>query len=234
MFGHINRVIDNAIRESEREAEQRRLDDANRESERKAEEQTRAEFLASIRAVQTPSIMYAAWVAVYIEQGGEVRYVTLDRNYTTPMKVFGGGFGVGVEPLHEVPTPDIPDYRSNAYDKWMPTQWPANAQIPTGYGASSMEILIPVSLFPDTRIHLRKATDDDRQGWEWGHTEVMVLQPDSNGPWGLRATVNDPDYKPVIYADTIEDLERLKTAAQIREAVFGQNRLPAPRKHLGM
>jgi hypothetical protein len=145
----------------------------------------RAAFLASTKAVPTPMEAYALWLAVYESQGGKVSRETYDSNFTSKSRVFGADNtiqGAG----GDIRDGKVPDYESLAWNRWSPTR--PGAAIPAGYGSTALEVFLLPDVVPQSVV---KATNDHRQGWEWGHTKVYALVKDSSTPTGLRAWTNE-------------------------------------------
>lgn len=179
------------------------------EEERKDVElqRRRVEYLEDSQAVPTPMEAYALWVAVYKSQGGEVSRGTY--NYNQLATVFGNrsrqkGTGSLVD------TETRYDYEDISWDRWTPTS--PDVGIPAGYGSGSLEVFV----LPDVVDQpLFSATNDDRAGWEWGHTTVYTLQRD---PESGKLVAWTNERHPQSYTD-VDQYIRGKSVQELTEAL---------------
>lgn len=144
-----------------------------RDEEWAIEKADREAFLKRSAAVPMSAEVYAIWLELYLRQGGTVRST---RTYD-----FGS------------PETQRPEDIHSKY--WVPTQ--DGGMIPANYGSASLTLLILPEV---TKQNVYPATDDRRQGWEWGHSKVLTIVRDDSSPTGFLAETSDP-YGPDTYAD---------------------------------
>lgn len=170
-----------------KEAEYRR-----RKEELQLSFEERREFIEASNSVPAPLATYALWLRTYLLQGNKITH-PLDYPYPKP-SIYPGEHTM-IDELSSIgPTGALFVKSALSYSGqnviWMPLRPFDN--IPTAYGSASMTILIT----PELRIadaNLLPTSEDERSGWEYGHTCVLRLQYDDTMPNGLRATTNQPD-----------------------------------------
>jgi len=163
----------------------------------------RVAFLKESKAVPTPKEAYALWVALYEAQGGKVFHKA--SNYDTALTF-------SPEPK-EAGTYLSKEYLSG--DCWMPTEKPTRG-IPAGYGSNSMTImLLPESAsakdFP--------ATEDKREGSQWGHSTVFAIVPDPMSKYGFRAWTNKTNSLMIHSYSDIDSLTKGKDVQDLIQLV---------------
>ena len=170
----------------------------------------RANYLKNSAAVPTPMEAQALWLAVYEAQGGRVRE-PYDFDYNQKAIVFGDNNTMN-GPEGERFDPSNIAYEDIAWKRWTPTR--GGNPIPEGYGSGSLSLLV----LPDAVDQNLSATrkNDNREGWEYGHTKVYILKRDKDAPYGFRAETND--WKPPTYRD-IEAYRKGKSIPELIEAL---------------
>jgi len=150
-------------------------DSVSYEEESRRADENRKSFLQSSHAVLTPPIWYAAWLAIYVVNGGRVSR-HFDSDYQNPGIVIDGAIHNGGNTIRAQSAPSHSDYSFLGFNKWMPTRGPIF--IPAGYGSGALELFIlPDALgYKGHEDFLRGSRGDDRPGWEWGHTAVFTLK----------------------------------------------------------
>jgi hypothetical protein len=168
-------------------------DEYERESQRRIQERT--EYLTNSAAIPTPMEAYALWLAVWEKQGNKPAKSFSDTYHVPYVTILDGAFKNSVMTYETAKSAGIPDelisrnmnynYENFAARDWTPTRGGYN--IPAGYGSYALKLFI----LPDVvEQSLASATNDWRDGWEWGHTNVFILVSDANGPGGFRAETN--------------------------------------------
>lgn len=158
--------------EQKEAARAREHDDYEREANQARE--ARRSFLRETNAAPAPPHLYAAWLAVWVSQGGSIR--SHNRGDLTQLARPG-------------------DYDS-PFVYWVPRR--PFRQIPTGYGANSMNMLVLPTV---TGGNLGQSSGDHRQGWEYGHSTVLTLDVAGDS---LHAGTNQPDT-----VESFRDVERI-------------------------
>lgn len=171
------------------------------------EDAERLSFLKESHAIPTPMEIYAIWIELYVQQGGETRLVK--RNYSKTAHVDAKNNTYYVD--GEANTPIA--YENLGWRDWCPTQ--NGGQIPTNYGSSAMTLLILPEV---TGQSLHAAKDDWRQGWEWGHTTVLSIVRDKNSKSGFRAETNTQ-----YGVDTYPDVEELRKNMNLEQMLAKYN-----------
>ena len=144
----------------------------------------REEFLRATVAIQTPPRIYAAWLAVYIEQGGKITHPRGYPHSRPAMSLAEATTGTGL-PVDL----NVKQYGDTRYRRWMPTTWPEGTRIPAAYGSLALDLMI-IEDHLSPHLDLSATTDDRRTGCEFGHTEIYTLKEDSTGPFGMKAGTN--------------------------------------------
>lgn len=182
------------------------------EAERKLKSQqmftARYNYLNNAEAIPTPMEAYALWLSVYESQGGKVRNY-MEQDYETPYKTFGKN-NTAYGKLNE---DDLkPEYSKIGFSRWTPTK--SVASIPAGYGSAALELLI----LPDAvNQPLIASGEDRRKGWEWGHTQVFILEKTDDSPSGFFAHTNQQQSIST-YKD-VESYRKGKTIKQLMESL---------------
>lgn len=183
----------------------------DRDSDRMNEE--RADYLRLSEAVPTPMEAYALWLSVWeSQQGRNGKKISniVDSDYNTKSKIFGNRNtvrGKGESILDS----GTPAYDDISWDRWTPTN--GDMLIPTGYGSGSLELFIMPDVVPQ---HMMSTSGDSREGWEYGHTTVYVLERDENSFSGWKASTNDRSVGS--YRD-VEAYRKGKSIKQLAEAL---------------
>lgn len=144
-----------------------------RDEEWAIEKEDREGFLKRSNAVPMSAEVYAIWLELYLRKGGTVKYT---RTYD---------FQRSATQRHE-------DIHARY---WVPTQ--DGGMLPANYGSAALTLLILPEV---TNQNVYPATDDRRQGWEWGHSKVLTIVRDDSSPTGFLAETSDP-YGAETYAD---------------------------------
>jgi hypothetical protein len=132
--------------------------------------EARRRFLLETDVVPAQAPLYAAWLAVWASQGGKII-----RHAGMLMK--------------NLPQPRAAGDYYDPFTYWVPRR--AFGQIPSGYGTSSMNLLVISSI---TSGDFRPCTDDKRQGWEYAHSRVLRLDVQDHGSGvGMHASTNQPN-----------------------------------------
>lgn len=176
-------------RESQRIEFEERKRNLDREFNKAISE--RRHFIESSGSVPAPIDMYALWLKTYLLQGNDI---THSRTSNYPKQTMTPGEYNLSQSLSHIDAdgphfePIIQDYTDQDV-VWMPTK--SFEYIPTGYGSTSMTILLPPNLQIE-ETSLDPTSGDNRQGWEYGHTTVLRLKHDNTMPNGLYASTNNP------------------------------------------
>ena len=172
----------------------------------KKETAKKVNFLSSTKSVPTPMEAYALWLSLYEAQGGKVSKNISNTSYGRKDKIFGDNNTLGGQ--GEEANNDNVSYDDIGWRRWTPTQ--EGARIPAHYGSSAMELMIlPDAVGQD----LRPATNDHRDGWEFGHTRVYLIRKDPTSPYGFRAETNDS------YARSYSDVEAYRRGKPINKII---------------
>jgi hypothetical protein len=142
-------------------------------------EEDRLAYLTDSAAVPTPLEAMALWVAVWEAQGGKT-VEPYNHDYNQPqVTILDGMFKGSTMSYESAKSMGIPDdmidtasevnYASLGQRHWTPAR--TDVQVPAGYGSCGLELFMVV----DETTELRAATNDNRRGWEWGHTRVFTL-----------------------------------------------------------
>lgn len=143
------------------------------------------DFLRNTEAEPAPKELYALWLYAYMANGGRVTHPR-NREFTKPTE------------------PEF-SYRDSVV--WIPMS-EASQKIPTGYGASSMNILY----LPDvTKLDVSPSSGDSRSGWEYGHSTLLTLSLDKRSKSGLSATTNN-----TVVVESFTDIDRLLESPEFR------------------
>lgn len=183
----------------------------DRDSDRMDQERT--DYLRLSEAVPTPMEAYALWLSVWeSQQGRNGKKISniVDSDYNTKSRIFGNRNtvkGKGESILDS----GTPAYDDISWDRWTPTN--GNMLIPTGYGSGSLELFIMPDIVPQ---HMASTSGDHREGWEYGHTTVYILERDENSFSGWKATTNDRSIGS--YRD-VEAYRKGKSIQQLAEAL---------------
>ena len=142
--------------------------------------QQREDFLINCDAVPVTSQLYAAWLVLYMSQGGKV-------TQSRPSKL---------------PKP----MSKQDYSATYMTPQRSFATIPSGYGSSSMRLLLIRNLAGGD---LSATSGDKRSGYEYGDTRVQTIELVKRiGGIGLLATTNQP-YMVEVFSDVESQVEKI-------------------------
>lgn len=132
-------------------------------------------FLQKSNAVPTSPELYALWLSLAVNQAGRTARVQVyPSNYTDKARVING-------------KPAVTPYEDLGQSRWTPTSY--GPQIPAGYGSQALELMVLVNGDQAT-TRLAHTTGDRRKGWEWGHTEVFIIEANNDAAYGLLASTN--------------------------------------------
>jgi len=183
------------------------LEEKEWELEHQRETEERLSFLRESHAIPTPIEIYAIWIELYDRQGGKIR--VSDRNYSKTAHIDERNNTYYVDDEENTAIA----YENLGWKNWCPTQ--DGGQIPANYGSSAMTLLILPEV---TGQSLTSATDDWREGWEWGHTTVLSIVRDKQAQSGFRAETNKQ-----YGIDSYKDVEELRKSMNLEQMLAKYN-----------
>jgi hypothetical protein len=193
------------------------FDDAEFEREMDERKDARTRYLAGTEAIVTPLAAMALWVAIWEAQTGkQVRsydgsyraetVTILEGTFKGAIMDYEGAKNMGISES-DMRKHVSPSYDQLGWNHWMPTV--SGYGIPEGYGSAALQLLV----LPDVVDQpLTPATNDRRDGWEWGHTAVYVLAK-GKGPHGFVASSNNN------FLGFSKDVVKLARSTSIRELI---------------
>lgn len=183
------------------------LNEKEWELEHQREADARLTFLRESQAIPTPIEIYAIWIELYSRQGGKI--IVRDRNYekTAHVDERNNTYYVDGEENTAIA------YENLGWRDWCPTR--NGGQIPANYGSSSMTLLVLPEV---TGQSLTSATEDWREGWEWGHTTVLSVVRDNQFSSGFRAETNKQ-----YGVDSYKDVEELRKSMNLEQMLAKYN-----------
>lgn len=163
----------------------------------------RTKYLEDTAAVPTPMEVYALWLSVYESQGNKIPESKI------PLTEYNS-FSSVISEDEELKEKRI-TYKSIAWNKWAPTK--GEIPIPLGYGSAALEIFILPELVTQP---LGATSNDNRAGWEYGHSKIYTLTQDPSSPSGYEAETNNPHR-----VRTFRDVEQYRKGKTFTELLEG-------------
>lgn len=177
-MSRLEAIVNSSRQKRERQEKQYAEEKARQETEFLAAQHDRNHFFSAINAIPTPMHIYALWLLVYVENGGSITHPR-NRNFTdTQSQTITHDGKWQNHTRFFMPSPNGPASTEVALSADVAASKKDRIKIPTGYGASSFELLVFPDLSPDISLH--PTSGDRRTGWEWGHTTVMTLSVKKN------------------------------------------------------
>ena len=179
------------------------------------EARVRDEYLAAIGAIPAPKELYALWLASYAQSSKGPNINQSPYPYETTRSIDsmsatealnliseGGPAIIGREPYTRSPI------------LWLATKSTHN-RLPKAHGANALHLLYLPDLI---NLNVDPYPDDNRPGWEYGHTELYTLSLDRLSRTGARATTNDIDGVKSFSDINFSEFKPRSIAREIREA----------------